>query len=363
MLRVDAGELSALAPEWGALIDPLHPGAAFRSPAWLVSWWDAYRDGRTPLVLTAREAGQLVGLLPLYVERGPLGLRRVRLMGDTQVGSDYLGVIAHAADMSRVASAMADALRTEGFDELLFEGLCPHDALAAALGGGTPKDRCPHVRLDGSFGDYLAARPDGTAGQLARRRKWLEKRRGFRIDRLETVREVRDGLEVVLALHRARWAIDPVGSNTFEGPGAEQFHRNAACALARHGWARIYVLSADGAPRAALYGFRHGDRMAYYQAGHDPEWRQRAVGTVLFGHIIEDCFRERLREFDLLRGDEPYKQRWANGERWTQRVRARGPGLRPWLSEHAREAWATLRRTGKRVLPPRAVTWWQSRMK
>ena len=361
MLHIDAGELSNLAPDWGALVDPLHPGAAFRSPAWLLAWWEAYQDGRTPLVLAAREAGKLVGLLPLYLERGPLGMRRVRLMGDTQVGSDYLGVIAHAADVPRVATAMAEALRDGGFDELLLEGLCPRDALAHELGGGMPKDRCPHVRIEGSFEEYIAARPDGTAGQLVRRRKWLEKRRDFRIDRLETVREVRDGMEILLALHRARWAIDPVGSRTFEGPGAEAFHRRAAEALARHGWARIYVLHADGAPRAALYGFRHGDRLAYYQAGHDPEWRQRAVGTVLFGHIIEDCFREQLHEFDLLRGDEPYKQRWANGERWTMRVRARGPGLRPWLSEHARDAWGALRRTGKRVLPPRAVDWWHRR--
>ena len=356
--RID-GELNALAGEWDALVDPLHPGAAFRSPAWLLTWWDSYRDGRRPLVLTAREAGRLVGVLPLYVERGPLRVRRARLMGDVQVGSDYLGVIARPADAPRVAQAMADALRE--FDELHLEGLCPDDALARAIGGAHPKDRCPHVRIEGSVADYFAARPDGTATQLARRRKWLEKQNGYRIDRLETLRQIREGMDILMALHRARWAIDPVGSRTFESEHAESFHRRAAEALARRGWARIYVMHADGAPRAALYGFRHGDRLAYYQAGHDPEWRQRAVGTVLFGHIIEDCFREGLREFDLLRGDEAYKQRWANGERWTVRLRARGPGLRPWLGEQGRAAWAKLRHTGKRVLPPRAVQWWQRR--
>jgi CelD/BcsL family acetyltransferase involved in cellulose biosynthesis len=361
MLRVEsiASDLSALAPEWDALLDPFHPGAAFRSPAWLLSWWDSYREGRTPLVLTAREHGELIGLLPLYLERGPLGVRRARLMGDVFAGSDYLGLIARPADAPRVARALAEALRELG--ELQLEALCPDDALAAAIGGAKPLHRCPHVRTAGSPRDYLAARPEGTAHQLARRRKWLEKQLGYRIDRLETVPAIREGMAILLFLHRARWALDAVGSRTFEGARAESFQLRASEALARRGWARIYVMHVGGTPCAVLYGFRHGDRLAYYQAGHDPAWRQRAVGTVLLGHIIEECFREGLREFDLLRGDEAYKNRWANGERFTERLYIRGPGLRPWLGEQGRAAWATLRRAGKRVLPPQAVTWWQRR--
>jgi CelD/BcsL family acetyltransferase involved in cellulose biosynthesis len=64
---------------------------------------------------------------------------------------------------------------------------------------------------------------------------------------------------------------------------------------------------ADGAPRAALYGFERGGRFSYYQSGSDPDWRRRSVGTVVVGAALEDAFARGSKEFDFLRGLERYK--------------------------------------------------------
>jgi CelD/BcsL family acetyltransferase involved in cellulose biosynthesis len=351
-------QLAGFEGEWAALHDPAHPGAAFRSAAWLTSWWKTTSPKGEPVVLAARDQGRVVGLLPLYAESTGLGGRRLRLMGDGIVGSDYLGAAARPEDQARVCRAFAGWLADAPVDELELDGLGADDPLVGALGGARvePRYLCPHVRFASSFDAYLDGLPDGIAEQWRRRRRWLEKRPGYRLDVLRAPAEVAAGIETLLSLHRRRWELDG-GSDAIDGARIEAFHRESARRLAALGWAHVFVLHADGAPRAALYGFRHGDRFAFYQAGHEPEWRPRAVGTVLLGHVIKFCYLEGLAEFDFLRGSEPYKLRWATGWRETVRVRARRDGLRPWLNAQGQRVWQRLRAAGKNALPPEAREW------
>ncbi|HUS65689.1 MAG TPA: GNAT family N-acetyltransferase [Kofleriaceae bacterium] len=364
------GPLAALQADWARLVDAAHPAGAFRTSAWIASWWNHGSTSREPYVLVARDAaqgGQVVGILPLYTEATSFGGRRARLMGDGIVGSDYLGVIARPEDAERVSDAAADALLSARLDELQLDDLIADDPLTRALRDRAPHDallvepryRCPFVRVAGRFEDYLAELPDGIGAQWHRRRKWLEKRPGYRLEVLSTPAEIDRGMAILVDLHRQRWALEG-GSDAIDGPKVESFHQAAAHALAELGWARLFVLSADGAPRAALYGWRHGDRFAFYQAGHEPAWRPRSVGTVLLGFVIQHCFDEKLNEFDFLRGEEPYKLRWATGWRQTERLRVRGAGLRPWLIDRGR-TWVTqLRGAAKRALPEPAVAFIRS---
>lgn len=352
------GELASLAPTWTSLLDPSSPGAAFRSYAWLASWWRQFGGGRAPHVLVAREEGRVIGLLPLYAGATTFGAPARRFMGDGIVGSDYLGVVGAARDEPCLARAFARSLLEEGAS-LHLDGLHARDPLVDEL-ARDPRSvvetrfRCPHLTVDrtADFDAYLRALPEGTGAQWRRRRRWLEKRPGYRVEVLRTPAELTRGMELLLELHRARWALDG-GSQAIDDARVERFHRDAALALAELGWARLYVLSADHAPRAVLYGFQIGSRFAFYQAGHDPAWRPRSVGTVLLGHVIEACFREGIVEFDFLRGSEPYKRRWAQGERATALVRCVSPGLRGRLDEAHRGALSLGRNVLRRVLPER----------
>ena len=47
--------------------------------------------------------------------------------------------------------------------------------------------------------------------------------------------------------------------------------------------------------------------------GADPAYSRFGVGTLFISSVIEWAIRKGYREFDFLRGDEPYKQLWATG--------------------------------------------------
>ena len=83
--------------------------------------------------------------------------------------------------------------------------------------------------------------------------------------------------------------------------------------LAR-GWLRLWLLEVEGRPVAAWHGFRFGGADWYYQSGRDPRWEPYAVGAVLLARTIRDCVEAGGSRYLFLRGDEPYKRRFATAD-------------------------------------------------
>src|SRR5262249_7965008 len=161
-------------------------------------------------------------------------------MGDGIVGSDYLGVAARPGEEDEAARAIARAL-AESERDLAFDGLWDGDPLARALADEDapiwrlPLLPCPHLALDrtgaAGYAAWLDGLPAGKGAQIRRRRRWLERRPGFRIDVARGEAEVAAALAVLWRLHEARWT-RAGGSDAVDGPRVLAFHDEAARALA-----------------------------------------------------------------------------------------------------------------------------------
>jgi CelD/BcsL family acetyltransferase involved in cellulose biosynthesis len=83
------------------------------------------------------------------------------------------------------------------------------------------------------------------------------------------------------------------------------------------GWLRLWIAEADGAPRAAWYGWRIGGRYCYSLSGLGKDYERLSLGTVLLAHTIEQAAAEGALIYDLMWGEEDYKQRFETGRRDT----------------------------------------------
>ena len=54
---------------------------------------------------------------------------------------------------------------------------------------------------------------------------------------------------------------------------------------------------------------------SFYQSGRDPELQRESLGMVLLAHAIRSASDDGVHEFALLRGQEPYKHRFATDDR------------------------------------------------
>jgi hypothetical protein len=75
--ETDPACLAALAPEWDALLDAAGDALASDTPAWHAAWRDVFSTPGAAGVLCFRDAGELVGMLPLARSRGRRGPRLV----------------------------------------------------------------------------------------------------------------------------------------------------------------------------------------------------------------------------------------------------------------------------------------------
>jgi CelD/BcsL family acetyltransferase involved in cellulose biosynthesis len=126
-------------------------------------------------------------------------------------------------------------------------------------------------------------------------------------------------------LHAMRWRTRWQPGVLF-GRAVQAFHRQAARDLRADGTLRLHALKLDGKTVASLYCFTYNETGSYYLSGFDPALSKNSVGTLLTAKAMETALLEGCREFDFLRGMEPYKYRWGCVNRENYRILLPGGG-------------------------------------
>ena len=296
--------LDDLRDEWTRLAAA--SGNVFATWEWAAAWCEHHGRGR-PLAIAAltRGDGAVAGILPLYrFARRPA--RAVRLVGHGP--ADQQGPICAPVDDEEVMLAVRPAVAAAGADLALLERLPGDVDWAAGLGGRVLAREASPVLAFGAGGwdELLAGWSANRRGQARRVERRLAREHDHRYVLTQDRESLGGDLDVLFALHRARWGQD----SPFLADMA--FHRDFAATALERGWLRLWRLEVDGRPAAAWYGLRFGGADSYYQAGRDPGMEDRAVGLALLLHTIRAALEDGASEYRFLRGDEPFKMRFAS---------------------------------------------------
>jgi CelD/BcsL family acetyltransferase involved in cellulose biosynthesis len=295
--------LEASREEWTRLAEA--SGNVFLTWEWIATWWKHFGAGRPHLAMVCREAaGRVVAILPLVVaKRGPLKV--VRFMGHGP--ADELGPVCASEDRPRAARAMSGALAEADGDLFLGEQLPGNSDWSGWAGGKTVRwEASPVIHSTGrGWEGYLSSKSANFREQVRARERRLLRRHELTYRLASDPGRLQADLDVLFSLHHARWR---GRASAFQW---EAFHREFASAALERGWLRLWFLELDGRPAAAWYGFRFSDVEAFYQSGRDPRWERASLGFVLLAHSIREALDDGIREYRLLRGDEPYKYRFA----------------------------------------------------
>lgn len=321
-LITDLAEVGKIEDEWRALAE--HRGNAFVTPEWFRTWEGEHSDSTTPLIAAARhEDGSLAGVMPLVLDSGkrPRAIR----FGGANFGDRFVPV-AREADEGRVAAAAMKALEEGGIDRYLL--LLDHvdqqrpwwrqmQQASAAQRAGIEQQQWDVTYIDFEGLDdweaYLASRSRNFRSQVRRRERALHGDHAVEV-RSATEATLQEDLARFFDLHDRRWEGRDQSSSLQLGGAKPALRRFAMMAHAR-GWLRLRLLEADGVAVAGFFGWRLGDCYAFYQSGFDPAWADKSVGMVMMSTTVRSALEEGAAEFDMLLGDEPYKQRFTNASR------------------------------------------------
>lgn len=322
MLRIErlgVEQIERLIPEWSALWRRQPTASPFLSPAWLMPWWRSFGNGVAD-ILTARDGGALVGLLPLY-RYDEAGRRKILPIG---IGvSDYFDALIDPSAPTAAQEMFAAIEDIPDWDECYLPELAPDAALLACA---RPDSRiatvsCPVLELPGSL--------DAPGGAIPRKMLRDLRQAATRAAAVGPVVFERADAETLDAamqdffrLHQRRWQ-SRGESGVCADPAVRAFQLESARAMLQAGLLRLYTLRVGGAALAVYFGFLRGERAYAYLGGFDPDRPRLSPGAQIVGYAIAEAIAEGAREFHFLRGGEAYKYAWGAVDRWNTAVTLR----------------------------------------
>jgi CelD/BcsL family acetyltransferase involved in cellulose biosynthesis len=312
---------------WNALAAVMKYPTIFCSWEWIHTWWNHFGKAHEPAILFVYRRGELTGILPLFLENRrevahPFP-RRLGFCGSTKLYPDHLDIICAGDDAKQCLDAAFDFLTTDFrcWDILQLSFIAEDSYLYSWLWANRDrikwriKDRtvAPYLNLAGSFDDYMGRFTSRQRYPVQSRRKKLLERHAMRYAKCDSG-DLAKCLTAVFDLHAQRAVAKRIDS-TFTGDEIFQFHVDLLREIQNKHWVWIRFLKIGEEMIAAFYGFVFGNRVFYYQLGHDPEWASFSPGMVMLYETIQESFAGNYLEFNFLQGEEEFKYKWTKDQR------------------------------------------------
>lgn len=306
--------------------DALETCSPMRHPWWLLNWWTAFQPHGELYVMTARDPqNRLVGVLPLYRQRGPQQRRCLRSLGDEVVCTDYFGISASTEHQQSVAEAFALWLAQHwrdpdcGWDRIELDGVAANDPVMStwcstlkahdASFHATSRSHFWRLPTTTSWDQLLSETSRGQRRALRKRRREIEAIDGLEIRHPQCPAEVTQLVDKTIELHQRRWNAEGE-PGSFHDPRCIAFIHQVALQAWEQDQLHLQVWYHDQRPVAAELGFLSRDNCLFiYTLGREPDCEVASWGLLLIVGLEIEARQTHLEAVDFLRGDEPYKAR------------------------------------------------------
>ncbi|HZO92215.1 MAG TPA: GNAT family N-acetyltransferase [Candidatus Baltobacteraceae bacterium] len=317
-------------------LERLDPNATvFTSWRWLRAYFG--RPRHRWFVLALRDGEETVAYLPLA--RGGSWLDRELYLGGNPT-ADYTGLLALPQHAERAVAAFADAILREPWDafnvedtldprmETLVQRLVQRGGVRIERTDETP---CRSVALPPTWDRYITETISAkTRVNMVRvERRLAEALPNFRVSE-PRAEDLDAHVEAMIAVNHDRW-----GGNIESGRRRYGSLFRAAFA---QGVLRMFVYWDGARPIAGATAFVDELRSSFglYMLGFDAEYEKFSPGKGIIGRAVRTAIEDGYARFDFLRGDEPFKVRYAPELHVTKHYRLLRPGLRAAAVAYAR---------------------------
>lgn len=295
-------------------------------PGWVLAWRAAFAPTASFSLLCARNDGRLTAALPLVGTRA-------RIETPSNSETPFAGAL--AVDPAS-ASAIAAELFARGHRRITLWPVERGDVtLDACARAGSERGyssvarvigRAPYIAIEGDWDDYRKTVGRKVLSEIRRRRRRLAGGGAVTLDVNEGLGDHAALLAEGLRLEAAGWK-GSRGTAIAARPPARAFYSSMADWAAREGILRLAFLRLDGRPIAFDLALEDDGVHYLLKTSYDPELRSFGPGSMLRHDMIERAFATRLRRYELLGTDEPWKHTWADRFRDQLLVRFFAPSL------------------------------------
>lgn len=338
VLRVEIkrqpNDFHQLAPIWDDLLSRSSTNSLFLTHEWLSCWMTTYLRSYPLFLVLVFEDTRLVGIGPFYLQpRGYFGLitlRELRVLGAGEACPDHLDLLVDAQAAPEAARAIWhtlwrelrnewDVIRCDAFDAhstalAVFQKLSGDQPLCAAS-EVAEITACPFIPIEGDFRAVMNRLGSKTRYNAGKSRRILEEKGNLVFEACTREEDRAAFMSMLIDLHQRTWQARGL-PGAFARPSFRQFHEMISQRFLAKGQLGLYVLRLDDTPLAATYGFDYcGVHYGYLMGMRTAVDPKVSMGHLIMAYMVEAVSERGCREFDMLRGDEPYKYHWTRFER------------------------------------------------
>lgn len=324
-VHTEFSSLDGIREAWDRLaIDVKSP--VYMSYDWVKIWWEFYRGRRQLRIFTLFSDGDLIGVIPVYIDTlgtGLLRFRVARLVGASipphllhpPVRETFMPPVFETVVRQLLEAEDCDCIsigpvsdRWSGKDEMLAACRRLTELVGRVETVGT--DVHAVFSLPDSFDKYL-----DSLSQSERKRRRLYDLRFFRKEfdtRLEVVSApdlVADEFERFMVQHASQWRTEGGAGHFRSWPRAEDFNRALVRALGKLGRMRFIRIVANGQVIANQYVFAFGD--AYYgellARATGKEWDRFSLGRTAIATAVQKAIEEGMARLEGGMGHYDFK--------------------------------------------------------
>ena len=300
--------IDSVEAEWEDLADRMAE-SPFLRPGWFTAWQRAFAKRKIE-VLTVRQDGDLVGLLPLA--RMPYRVRSA-----TNPHTPVFGLLARDA---QARDALAQA----------FFASAPRSAVIGYLDASRPdgtrlrraaheagyrvlersRMRSPYAVTTGTWEDYVRSRSRNVRSDLRRRTRRISEEGELVLD-INVGERLPDALEEGYRIEGSGWK-DARGTAIRSREDTRCFYTEIAQWAAGRGWLRLCFLRWQGRPIAFHFDLLAGNVLYHLKGGFDTEFASTSPSKVLHYLMLRYACEAELTRYEFLGLDEPYKLQLAD---------------------------------------------------
>lgn len=289
----------------------------FTFKQWFVAWWKCYGNNKKlKIYILLDENNNTLAVFPLMLrkEGGKIILSQL-----CDSCSDYYKVICNPSLHNGLEVMLEYIMQNEVFDNFEINNLRIDDKntellIHAALQTNKKVDvslleKNYFIDTVGKYENYFIKKSKNFRHKINHTRKYGQR---FKFEII--VDYDKKILDLITKLHCQKWNNDLQVSVFFDN--RRMCFLELICKeYSKRGLLRIFVLKDMDKIIAYRLGFLHNNIYYDWNTSYDIAYTNMSVGILLCDSVVRYCFRENIKEFDFLRGEEDYKKKFATNYR------------------------------------------------
>ena len=319
----------------------------FSTWEWLSSWWKHFGKNKKSVILTVEDGNDILAIAPFVYSTHSFfkfgELKKISFMGSSE--SDYNVFILKQKKLELLELFFNYLNEHFDWNQLELKDI-PESSSSFSLLHQLPIAKqhshweeneetiCPYIPLPTSMDVFMQSLGHNMRRNLRRYSRKLEKNHRVELKNFDEIGSVKETMDIFFRLHQKRW--NSKGElGIFNESIFRRFHTDVAQCFAEKGWLSLQFITVDDEPAAVQYAFKYNQKLHFYLSGWEPKYSHYMIGNMLNKYAIEQCIHEGIKEYDLMRGDDAYKQNWTTKTRKNVEItfarKGRSPRFYNWL--------------------------------